>query len=104
MKKQGARGDFLPNCQKVDTAAKLVEAHGVSSRTIIRDGKKAEAVEKFAQAAPEQAIQHCRVYAYEAERRMGEMLRETERAKGELKRDPVAARFVRVCGQRGAEQ
>lgn len=30
----------------------------------------------------EDAIQHCRSYALEAERKMGEMLRETERAKG----------------------
>ena len=33
-------------------------------------------------ATGEEAIQHCRTYAYEAERRMGELLRDTERAKG----------------------
>jgi len=37
----------------------------------------------------EEAIQHCRSYALEAERKMGQMLKETERAKGELKRGPV---------------
>jgi ParB family chromosome partitioning protein len=37
----------------------------------------------------EDAIGHCRSYALEAERKMGEMLRQTERAKGELKRGPV---------------
>ena len=30
----------------------------------------------------EEAIQHCRSYALEAERKMGQMLKETERAKG----------------------
>jgi hypothetical protein len=30
----------------------------------------------------EKAIQHCRSYAYEAERKIGEMLAQTERAEG----------------------
>jgi len=36
-KKAGARNDLLPGCQKVDTAKVVGEAHGVSSRTVIRD-------------------------------------------------------------------
>ena len=36
-----------------------------------------------------EAIQYCRSYALEAERKMGEMLKDTERAKGDLKRGPV---------------
>ena len=39
-KKAGARTDLLPHCQKVDTAQVIADAHGVSSRTIIRDGKR----------------------------------------------------------------
>lgn len=34
-------------------------------------------------------ILHCMSYALEAERKMGQMLKKTERAKGELKRGPV---------------
>jgi HTH domain len=50
-----------------DTATTLAEQHGVSRRTVIRDGKRAEALEKL---------------ALDAERRMGELLRATERASG----------------------
>lgn len=38
-----------------DTASSLAEVHGVSRATIIRDGKKAESIEKLATTAPEQA-------------------------------------------------
>ena len=39
----------------IDTAADLAAQHGVHRATIIRDGKKAEALEKLAITAPEQA-------------------------------------------------
>ena len=51
-KKAGARSDLLPNCQKVDTAKEIAEAHGVSPRTVIRDGKRAEAIDRLAQTRP----------------------------------------------------
>jgi len=38
-----------------DTATTLAEQHGVSRATIIRDGKKAEALDKLAETQPEQA-------------------------------------------------
>lgn len=39
----------------LNTAATLAEQHGVSERTIIRDGKKAEAIEQLAKTKPESA-------------------------------------------------
>ena len=38
----------------------------------------------------DEAIQYCRSYAFEAERRMGEMLAETDRAKGAKGIGPIA--------------
>lgn len=38
-----------------DTASALANQHGVSRATVIRDGKRAEAIEKLALTAPEQA-------------------------------------------------
>ena len=40
---------------KTDTATALAEQHGVSRATIIRDGKKAEALDKLAETKPEEA-------------------------------------------------
>ena len=39
----------------VNTAETIAKQHGVSSRTVIRDGKRAEAIEKLAETQPEQA-------------------------------------------------
>mgnify|MGYP001153489250 CR=1 FL=1 len=39
---------------KTDTAALLAKQHGVSRATIIRDGKKAEALEKLSETKPEE--------------------------------------------------
>lgn len=39
----------------INTAATLADQHGVSERTIIRDGKKAEAIEQLAKTKPESA-------------------------------------------------
>ena len=40
---------------KTDTATALAEQHGVSRATIIRDGKKADALDKLAETKPEEA-------------------------------------------------
>jgi hypothetical protein len=45
-----SQSDTLP-----DTATALAEQHGVSRATVIRDGKKAEALEKLAKTNPEAA-------------------------------------------------
>lgn len=39
----------------IDTATALANQHGVSRATVIRDGKRAEAIEKLAETQPEQA-------------------------------------------------
>ena len=44
------QSDTLP-----DTATALANQHGVSRATVIRDGKRAEAIEKLAETQPEQA-------------------------------------------------
>jgi N6-adenosine-specific RNA methylase IME4 len=54
-KKQGKRTDLVANCNKVDTATALAEKHGVSRATVIRDGKRAEALDKLAETKPEEA-------------------------------------------------
>lgn len=43
------------NATLIDTAADLGKAHGVHRATIIRDGKRADAIERLAVTAPEQA-------------------------------------------------
>ena len=53
--KSGTRTDLVASCDKVDTATALAEQHGVSRATIIRDGKKAEALDKLAETKPEEA-------------------------------------------------
>ena len=40
---------------RLDTATTLAQQHGVSRATVIRDGKRAEAIEKLAETQPEQA-------------------------------------------------
>ena len=40
---------------RLDTATTLAQQHGVSRATVIRDGKRAEAIEKLAESQPEQA-------------------------------------------------
>ena len=51
--------------------------------------RKSAGRERRRKGMGEQAIQHRRSYSLEAERKMGEILLATERAKGELKRGPV---------------
>ena len=58
MKRQGARTDLLPDKMSespVNTAETLAAQHHVTERTIRRDGKRAEAIEKLAQTHPDQA-------------------------------------------------
>lgn len=43
------------NLSTTKTAETLAAQHGVTERTIIRDGKKAEAIEQLAQTNPEAA-------------------------------------------------
>lgn len=45
----------VPNLGTLNTAEKLAHQHGVSKNTIIRDGKRAEAIEKLAVTNPEAA-------------------------------------------------
>jgi hypothetical protein len=45
----------------------------------------------------EEAIQYCRSYAYEAERKMGEMLAATQRAKGGNPKLPTGNRTLPVA-------
>ena len=59
-KKQGGTGanQHVQKSQvdtSADTATALAEQHGVSRATVIRDGKRAEAIEKLAETQPEQA-------------------------------------------------
>lgn len=56
LKRQGARTDLTSGQtgQKL-TAEILAEKHGVSEKTIRRDGKRAEAIERLAETAPDQA-------------------------------------------------
>ncbi len=52
------RGSIPPKSQSDtsgDTASVLAAQHGVSCATVIRDGKRAEAIEKLAAIEPEQA-------------------------------------------------
>ena len=53
--KSGTRTDLVAKCDKVNTAKALAGEHGVNRATIIRDGKRADAIERLAVTAPEKA-------------------------------------------------
>jgi len=58
-----------------DTATAIAEKHGVSRATVIRDGKRAEAIEKLAETMPEEAQA-----VKDGKKRFNEVRREIKRA------------------------
>jgi N6-adenosine-specific RNA methylase IME4 len=76
-KRQGERTDLTSgqNVQKSTTAETLAAQHHVTERTIRRDGKRAEAIEKLAKTAPASAKA-----VLDGTKRFNEVKREIQRA------------------------
>lgn len=70
--KSGTRTDLVAKCDKVNTAKALAGEHGVNRATIIRDGKRADAIERLAVTAPEQAKA-----VLDGKKRFNEVIQET---------------------------
>jgi N6-adenosine-specific RNA methylase IME4 len=102
--RSGTRTDLLPSCQKVDTATEIADAHGVSPRTIIRDGKRAEALDKLALDKPEdaQAVRDGLKRFNQIQREQKEQAREQrrtgnrEKASSVQSADNIGAKFATI--------
>ena len=77
--KRGKIDELQSDTQQRDTARAIAEKEGVSRSTVIRDGKRAEALEEYARSCPEGAR-----LVLEGKKRFAEVRRELNRMKSQV--------------------